>query len=155
MMEKDYRRMYTGPFLTTDLIIEYKNKEKEGIVLITRKNFPFGIALPGGFAEKGLTLEENAKKEGKEETNLEIFVENPEYPFTVHSDPKRDPRDHMVAVVYVVKGEGELKGGDDAKTASLYSVDEIIELLKKKDCFAFDDHRRMLMKYLKFRGHLK
>ena len=142
---------YKGPTLATDIIIEYINNKKNGIVLITRKNYPYGIALPGGIAEEGITLEQNAIKEAKEETNLEIIIENPEDPLCVHSEPCRDVRRHVVAVVYIAKGEGHLKGGDDAKTATLYSVDEIKDLLGKEK-FAFPDHERIIMKYLKHRG---
>jgi len=64
------------PYLATDLIIEYNDGKKEGIVLIERRDPPYGIALPGGMAEYGLTLEENAAKEGLEESGLEFIVEN-------------------------------------------------------------------------------
>ncbi len=33
------------PSLSTDIIIEYRNQEKEGIVLIARKTPPYGLAL--------------------------------------------------------------------------------------------------------------
>ena len=93
-----------NPYPTTDIIIEYERAGKEGIILIMRKNPPIGLALPGGFAEYGISLEENARKEGKEETNLEVILENEEQPFCVHSDPQRDPRGHMISVTYIAKG---------------------------------------------------
>ena len=43
----------------------------------------------------------------------------------IYSDPTRDPRFHTASVVYVAKAEGEPKGGDDAKEANLYSLEEI------------------------------
>ena len=54
------REGYRNPVPTTDLIIEYQMLKKKGIVLIERLNFPFGLAIPGGFAEWGISLEENA-----------------------------------------------------------------------------------------------
>lgn len=143
-MPKDLEN-FRNPFPTTDVIIEYG----EGIVLITRKNPPYGMALPGGFAEWGLSLDENARKEAMEETGLEVIIEDPERPFCVHSDPKRDPRGHMISVVYVAKGYGDLKAGDDAKTASVCSIDEVRRLVREKG-FAFD-HGRILEKYLAWR----
>jgi ADP-ribose pyrophosphatase YjhB (NUDIX family) len=147
-------RVYSGPMLTTDIVIEHENCEKEGIVLITRKNFPRGIALPGGFAEKGITLEENAIKEAKEETNLNVVLETPERPLCVHSHPDRDPRAHIATVVYVAQGYGTLRSGDDAKTAGLYTVDEVKSLLGRNE-FAFYDHERIIQKYLRYRGYEK
>ena len=56
------------PRLTVDIIIEYG----DGIILIKRKNPPYGWAIPGGFVDYGETVEESAKREAKEETSLDI-----------------------------------------------------------------------------------
>ncbi|MFH1637087.1 MAG: NUDIX hydrolase [Candidatus Woesearchaeota archaeon] len=151
---KEYERKgYRKPFLATDIIIEYNDGQKEGIILITRKNPPHGIAIPGGFAEYGLSLEENALKEAREETGLGIILENPENPFCVHSNPDRDPRSHVISVVYIARGQGELCAGDDAKTATLYTIEELLGLLGSGELVF--DHERILLKYLEFRGHIK
>jgi ADP-ribose pyrophosphatase YjhB (NUDIX family) len=139
-------RDFGYPLTTTDLIIEYKNRTKEGIVLVTRKNPPYGIALPGGFAEYGLSLEENAAKEAREETGLAVVVKDCYHPFCVRSDPDRDPRGHMISVTYIVEGYGKLKAGDDAKEARLYSLDELRDLIRR-DELAFD-HDEILSEYL-------
>ncbi len=142
------------PYLATDLIIEYNDGKKEGIVLIERRDPPYGIALPGGMAEYGLTLEENAAKEGLEESGLEFIIENPENPLCVRSSPDRDPRAHVVSVTYIGQGKGTLKAGDDAKAAGLYSIDEVIRLLDTGQ-FAFEDHKEIIRTFLKYRGYLK
>ena len=54
------------PIPTVDIIIELKNS---GIVLIERKNPPFGWAMPGGFVDYGETLEDAATREALEETS--------------------------------------------------------------------------------------
>ena len=59
---------YRNPLPTVDIIIEVE----EGIVLIKRKNPPYGWALPGGFVDYGESLEEAALREAKEETNLDV-----------------------------------------------------------------------------------
>jgi len=56
------------PRLTVDIIIELGN----GIVLINRKNPPYGWAIPGGFVDYGETVEEAAIREAKEETSLDV-----------------------------------------------------------------------------------
>ncbi len=142
---------FRNPIPTTDIIIEYRNGVKEGIVLVTRRNPPYGLALPGGFAEHGLTLEENARKEAREETGLEVVLENPERPLCVHSDPRRDPREHIISVTYIGQGYGELKAGDDAKEAHLLSIGELCTLFGTGKLVF--DHERILKKYLEHRGY--
>lgn len=138
------------PLATTDIIIEHAENGHSGIVLITRKNPPYGLALPGGFAEYGISLEDNARKEAMEETGLDILIETPELPLCVHSDPKRDPRGHMISVTYVAKGIGTMRAGDDAKTAKIYTINEVQDILSKGTlCF---DHSRSIEKYLAYRG---
>ncbi len=139
--------MHRLPFLSTDIIIEYNDGTKDGIILIERKYHPLGLALPGGHAEYGLTLEENAIKESLEETGLEVKIQTPEHPLCVFSSPTRDPRYHMVSVTFIATGSGILKAGDDAKEAKLYSLDEVRAL---KNSLVFD-HCRIIDEYLKYK----
>ncbi|MBI5398575.1 NUDIX hydrolase [Candidatus Woesearchaeota archaeon] len=153
-IEPEYHRQgYHSPIPTTDIIIEYAQNGREGIVLIQRRNPPLGLAIPGGFAEYGLTLEENARKEAREETGLEVVIEDPERPFCVHSDPARDPRGHMISSIYIAIGSGVLKAGDDAKETRLYSIDELKGLLGT-GILVFDDDR-IIEKYLRHRGFMR
>ncbi len=137
------------PYLATDIIIEYPCNGKPGLVLIERKNPPHGLALPGGFAEYGISLEDNACKEASEETGLSLILRAS--PLAVKSDPSRDPRGHVISVVYVAKGSGKVRAGDDAARARVYSIDDVIDLVKK-DAFAFD-HADILRQYLKEEGY--
>lgn len=129
------------PLIATDIIIEYRG----GIVLIERKFPPLGLAIPGGMAELGLSLEENAIKEAKEETGLDVVLLTPELPLCVHSDPLRDPRRHVISVTYVARGSGILQAGDDAKEAHLYTREQLQGQLDK---LVFD-HARIMQKYLR------
>jgi 8-oxo-dGTP diphosphatase len=137
-------KKYRNPVPATDIIIEYNN----GIVLIERKNPPLGLAIPGGFAEHGLTLEENAVKEAKEETGLDVVIENMGRPF-VFSNPDRDPRGHILSIAYFGKGYGDLRAGDDAKKARVYSMQEIAELIEANKLVF--DHGEILKTYLNWR----
>jgi ADP-ribose pyrophosphatase YjhB (NUDIX family) len=134
---------YKNPFPTVDLIIENKKGE---ILLIERKNIPYGWALPGGFVDYGESLEHAAQREGKEETNLDIELISP---FRAYSDPKRDKRTHTITFVFIAKGRGEPKGMDDAKQAKWFSVSEIKELN-----IAFD-HKKIILDYLEYKKLLK
>lgn len=124
---------YNNPFPTVDVLISYQG----GVVLIERNNPPAGWAIPGGFIEYGESAEETAVREMREETNLEL--ENLQL-FTVRSAPHRDPRFHTVTVVFTAEGVGELKAGDDAGDARVYTRDSL------PDTIAFD-HREVLQLY--------
>ncbi len=127
---------YRNPLPTVDIIIEYQDK----IVLIERKNPPLGYALPGGFVEYAETLEETAIREAKEETGL--LIKDLQL-LGCYSDPKRDPRFHTITTVFVAKGLGTPKAGDDAKKVFLFSPEEIPW---EKLCF---DHEKILKDYLR------
>ena len=95
---KNEIEVYKNPIPTVDIIIEIESK---GIVLIKRKNPPYGWAIPGGFVDYGESLEEAAMREAKEETNLDVKLARQ---FHTYSDPKRDPRHHSISTVYISKG---------------------------------------------------
>lgn len=143
---------YRNPSLATDIIIEYGRGGKQGIVLIERRNPPYGLALPGGFHEYGLSAVENARKEAREETGLELsLLDDPNQPFMVRSDPERDPRGHVVTIVYRAKGIGDLCAGDDAVEADVYTIPEVKGLIHEGR-LAFD-HDETLLVYLQDAGH--
>jgi ADP-ribose pyrophosphatase YjhB (NUDIX family) len=126
-----------NPYLTVDIIIEMQG----GIVLIERKNSPFGWALPGGFVDYGETLEEAACREAKEETAISVtLIEQ----FHTYSDPARDPRHHTVSTVFIARAEGQPQAGDDANNAAIF----------KPSCLPNPlvfDHARIINDYLLFR----
>jgi len=129
-----------NPVPTVDVIIEIKNKAgKKGIILIKRKNPPFGWALPGGFVDYGESLEKAAVREAKEETSLKVILQ---YQLHTYSDPGRDPRLHTISTVFVAKAKGMPKAQDDAREIRIFSRDEINFPL------AFD-HRQILDDYFR------
>lgn len=109
---------YRNPFPTVDIIIEMEG----GILLIQRKNPPYGWALPGGFVDYGESLEEAAVREAREETSLEVELLSQ---FRAYSDPARDPRQHTITVVFVARAEGEPRAQDDAAGIGLFSRDSL------------------------------
>jgi len=104
---------YKNPLPTVDIIIETKG----GIVLIERKNKPFGWALPGGFVDYGESLEEAAMREALEETGLKI---NLKQQFKTYSDPDRDSRYHTISTVYIATADDAPSAGDDAAKADIF-----------------------------------
>jgi ADP-ribose pyrophosphatase YjhB (NUDIX family) len=127
-----------GPFVTVDTIIE----AGAGVVLIRRKNPPFGWALPGGFVDYGESLEEAAAREAAEETGLRVHNLRQMH---TYSAPGRDPRFQTVTTVFVAAAKGRPKAASDAGDARIFRRNE----WKKLD-MAFD-HREVLEDYLKFK----
>lgn len=138
---------YRNPYPTVDIIIEMASgshgpiaqKEEGNIVLIERKNPPFGWALPGGFVDYGESLEVAALREAEEETCLKVRLL---YQLGAYSAPTRDPRFHTISVVFVASATGAPKAADDAKNVGIFSRDSLPENL------AFD-HGEILQDYFK------
>ncbi len=116
-------RVYRNPLLTVDIVIQMPGK---GIILIERKNPPFGWAIPGGFVDYGESLETAAMREAKEETGMDL---DDLKQFRAYSDPKRDPRGHTVSVVFTAIGRGIPQAADDAKNLQIFPLDRLPETL--------------------------
>jgi len=94
------------------------------ILLIRRKNEPFKgrWALPGGFVEYGETVEEAVLREFEEEVGLKARIKKL---LGVYSKPDRDPRGHVISIVFLLDAEGEAKAGDDAADARFFPLDNL------------------------------
>lgn len=128
--------VYT-PKLTVDMIVE--NPEGK-ILLIKRKNQPFGWALPGGFVDYGEKVENAAVRELQEETGIEVDISKINL-LGVYSDPSRDSRGHTTSVVYWVKSDKTAEAADDASDAAFYKISALPGQI------AFD-HREILEDYI-------
>ena len=97
---------HKNPIPTVDIIIEQNSR----ILMIRRKNEPYKgcLALPGGFVNEGERIEDAARREANEETSLNIGLSEI---LGVYSDPKRDPRGHMISTVFI----GHAPATDNAK----------------------------------------
>lgn len=131
----------TTPLLAADLIIELLDHPGR-VVLIERRNPPYGWALPGGFVDVGETLEAAALREAREETGLAVELETL---LGCYSRPDRDPRGHTVSAVFVARAAGEPQAADDAKAVCLADPAD------RRLALAFD-HRRILDDYLHYRA---
>ncbi|KJR42858.1 NUDIX hydrolase [Candidatus Magnetoovum chiemensis] len=121
------------PMPTVDIIIKYKG----GIILIKRKNPPYGWAIPGGFVDYGESLETAALREAKEETSLDIKLIRQMH---TYSDPDRDKRFHTITTVYIAEADGKACAGDDAADLDVFHIDNLPQNI------AFD-HKKILYDY--------
>lgn len=131
----------TTPLLAADAIIELTDQPGRPIVLIERKNPPYGWAIPGGFVDVGERLEVAAIREAKEEVSLDVTLKAL---LGMYSDPARDVRGHTVTAVYIAEAQGVPRAADDAKNLAIFNIKDIPAEL------AFD-HAQVLEDYRKFR----
>ncbi|HUY28103.1 MAG TPA: NUDIX hydrolase [Candidatus Binataceae bacterium] len=124
------------PPIAADVIAEIGDR----IVLIERRNFPFGWAIPGGFVDFGETVEQAAVREAREEISLEVELRAL---LGVYSRPERDPRGQTITVVYVARATGTPRADDDAKNAAL------CDPRNPPTPLAFD-HAEILADYVRF-----
>jgi ADP-ribose pyrophosphatase YjhB (NUDIX family) len=124
---------YRNPLPTVDVIIETEN----GIVLIKRRNPPYGWALPGGFVDYGESLEKAAVREAKEETSLNVRLVAA---LGAYSDPNRDPRHHTISYVYIARSSGTPSASGDATEIGIF----VRASLPKELAF---DHGKILQDY--------
>ena len=129
---------FRNPLLTVDIIIELADGS---IVLIERKNPPYGWALPGGFVDYGERVERAATREALEETSLDVTLGEQ---FYTYSDPGRDPRHHTVSTVFIATAQGVPRAADDAKTARAVREDNLPAPL-------VFDHAQILRDYFAFK----
>lgn len=144
----------TLPNIATDAIVYKKISNDEelkhdvsnyNILLIKRKYDPHKnkYAFPGGFVDYNEDPNEGCLRELLEEASITGFNSKI---FTVKSDPKRDPRKHIVSFIYSVEVSEDAvpQANDDALTAKYYNLKDIIN---QKDNFAFD-HYEILLEYI-------
>lgn len=122
-----------SPVLAVDGVILERGK----VLLVKRAVQPFvGLyELPGGHVEYGETVEAAVKREMKEELGVSVKIKKL---IGVYSDPKRDPRHHTAAVVYLLEaGKGKIRLSEEASEFKFFALDE----LPKKMGF---DHKKIL-----------
>ena len=124
------------PPVAADIIAEIGDR----IVLIERKNFPLGWAIPGGFVDFGETVEHAAVREAKEEISLDVEIRTL---LGIYSRPDRDPRGQTITAVYIARAKGTPVAADDAKNYAL------VDPRNPPAPLAFD-HAEILRDYVRF-----
>ena len=131
-------KKYHYPSIAVDIILEKDDR----LLVVLRKKDPFkgSLAIPGGFMKEGERVEDAATREMLEETNLNI---EPIDILGVYSAPNRDPRGHVVSIVFIAKIiSGNAKAGDDADSFEWLTIEDLIK--NKRVAF---DHIKILEDY--------
>jgi 8-oxo-dGTP diphosphatase len=127
---------YPHPALTADVVLLAVGHSELQVLLIQRDKPPFKgtWALPGGFVKVGESPEDAARRELEEETDIRgIQLEQ----LRVFGDPGRDPRGHVVTVVFlglldcdgsVGQRPREVEAGSDAAQARWWSIGNLPSL---------------------------
>ena len=126
------------PALTADIIIEMIDRHNNPIVLIERKNPPFGWALPGGFVDIGESVQQAAVREAQEEVCLQVNLITL---LGIYSDPARDPRGHTASAVYIAQASGQPRAADDAANVHIYPFNSLPTELAFDHQSILDDYR--------------
>ena len=132
-------KQYRNTTPTVDIILE----RDSNVLMVRRKNDPFKdhLSLPGGFVNEGETVEDAMKREAMEETSLEV---HPIDVLGVYSDPTRDPRKHIMTVVFIgIIVGGRIRAGDDA--ANIEWI-KLADFKRQQHQIAFD-HAQILHDY--------
>lgn len=114
--------------VTCDVVIFTIEDKVPKVLLVERGGDTFAgmWALPGGFKRPDETLDQAARRELLEETN----VQAPPYlrQFHAYGDPGRDPRQNVVTVAYlaVVPEVVNVRGGTDAVAAGLQPIADVV-----------------------------
>lgn len=135
---------YDNPCNTVDTaVFGYEEIPSEGnpiqvglriknILLVKRSNHPSigEWAIPGGFVEYREDLDDSARRELEEETNISGILP---VQISTHGDPKRDPRARLITTLYgalVPASRLNPRAGDDACEAELFDIE--VELINEE-----------------------
>ena len=113
---------YRNPALAVDAAV----RRGDQVLLIQRGNEPWkgAWALPGGFVDYGENPTDAVLRELQEETGLNGRIIRL---LDAKGDPNRDPRKHIVSIVYLIEAEGEPVGGDDAADARFWPIELVLD----------------------------
>ena len=114
-----------------------------GVVLIKRGGHvkPGQWALPSGYIEADESVEEAAVREAREETGLEIQLEDL---VGIYSFPEGPPTSGIIVFYRARPVGGALRAGDDAVDARVFQLDELPDM-------PFRTHRQAIQRWLALR----
>lgn len=121
---------YKQPSVTVDVIIFTIIDSDLKVLLVKRKNPPFEgkWAIPGGFVRIDENLEDAAKRELSEETNVKNIYLEQLYTF---GETRRDPRGRVITVAYFALASArdmQIGASTDVSEVEWHSVYNLPEL---------------------------
>ncbi len=115
------------PSVATDVVLFTIREGKLNILLVKRKDDGLW-AIPGGFLQKGESLNQCAERELKEETGITVpYLEQ----FENFSNPIRDPRTQVISVAFIAihpSGKLKLRADTDVSDVNWFDYEMIPEL---------------------------
>ena len=139
-------------FVTTDAVVV-----QSGHLLVVRRKFHPGkglLALPGGFLAGGMTLEDSALKELKEETSIHVsaqILKSSIKASHIFDYPERSQRGRTITQAFFIEltaslqdGLPQVKGGDDAARALWLPLSSLGEMEEQ----FFEDHLHIIRYFL-------
>ncbi|MBO7647088.1 MAG: NUDIX hydrolase [Bacteroidales bacterium] len=123
-----YTYQFPHPAVATDCVLFGFDGKELNVLLIERAMDPYKDmwAFPGGFMRMDETAEDCAQRELLEETGLNIQSLNQLGAF---SGVRRDPRERVVSIAfYALVKPSEVSGGDDARQARWFPIDDVPQL---------------------------
>jgi 8-oxo-dGTP diphosphatase len=121
---------HKNPAVTVDIVIFTIQNNDLKVLLIKRKNPPYKgkWAIPGGFVHYEEPLENAAKRELFEETNVrDVYIEQ----LYTFGNPKRDPRERVITVTYFALISSEnliVRPETDASDVKWFSIYKLPKL---------------------------
>ena len=115
---------YLNPAVAVDAIALREGASGTEALLIRRGGRPWKgrLAFPGGFVDHGEDPKDAVLRELIEETGV---TGHAPVLFAVHGDPKRAPRNHIIAIFYMVSVDSGAVpfAGDDAANAEWVPIE--------------------------------
>jgi 8-oxo-dGTP diphosphatase len=141
---------YERPSVTVDVVMMSLRQKDLQVLLVKRRSWPYeGMwAIPGGFVNIDESLEDAAKRELQEETQVENVYLEQLYTF---GEPGRDPRTRVITVVYFALLDSErlqVKAASDAADVDWFPVYDLPPL-------AFDHQQILEYTLNRLRGKLE
>lgn len=105
-----------------------------GLLLIERKQPPFGFAPPAGHIDTDISFEDAARRELKEEVGLDTGSMELSIEGRKENHCRRDGGSWHYWKIYSIEASGEIKRSlDETKQARFFRVEELLELTAKTE----------------------
>ncbi len=122
------RDSYRSPSVAVDAVALREGESGTEVLLIKRGKDPSKDmwAFPGGFVDYGEDPKDAVVRELEEETGVNGFEP---VALSIHGEPSRDPRKHVIALFYLVEVDSSSVpvAGDDASHAEWRSLEEVTD----------------------------